>query len=316
MNDLSFDYSFLNPEIVDKSYLSYQTSRGCPYNCRFCNIHPVHGRKYRIRSIHKVINDIKNMEKLKQLDIIDENFFIGLQRPKAFADLLLQNKINIRWHAMARADYFRDTNVDFWKLMKKSGCRIILVGGESGSQRVLDSMKKNYRVDDIINCTEQLNKADIQGSFSFISGIPGEEREDIEKTISLIDKLKNKSSNAIFLFIPFPNTDYYHELKKKIKFPENLRGWGSFLWGSKKYLKWHPHKELAFRLTYVARWLEKPPLKRILDPLKKLDLPLFVVYVCGFISHYRWKHKFYNFPLDIYVQYWINKYVFKYLWWK
>ena len=322
MDELEYDYSMLNPKIVDMSLISYQTSRGCPNRCKFCEVGPMHGRRYRIRNIEKVVDDIEIVSReynTKRIDFVDENFFTTVSRGKRYAELIAKKNIRFIWHVQARADFFRKTDVSFWKQMKQAGCDFVLLGGESGSQKMLNSMRKDITVEDIFNAADQLSRANITGSYGFMSGIPEETMEDIKKTMKVANRLqqyKHIYLNGIFLLAVFPNTDYYFELQKKgVKFPERLKDWGSFLWGSKKYIKWHPHYEFAFRLTQVAKWTSKVPLSKVFKQLLRLDIPFFLFYLCGFISYYRWKHSFYAFPIDIYVQYWISKYVIKYLWW-
>lgn len=323
MDELYTDYSLLNRANYDFSYLSYQSSRGCPHRCRFCEVGPVHGRKYRIRSIQKVVDDIEELVRThnaKEINLIDENFFVNLNRAKEFADTLLRRKLNIRWRAMSRADYFRRTDLDFWKLMKEAGCRIILIGAESGSQKVLNDIRKDCTVEDIKNSASQLSKAKLAASIGFMCGLPNEGMDDMKMTMDLIDKitpLHKITINGIFLLSPLPMTDYYTIAKQRgTVFPDSLKSWSVFLWGSKRYLKWHPHKEFAFRLSIVSKWLVKPILANFSRAIKRMDIFMFLVYLCGLSCHYRWKHKFFAFPVDIYLLYIINKYIFKYMWWK
>lgn len=319
------DYSLLDSEVYDLSYITYQSSRGCPHRCKFCEVGPIHDRTYRSRSFQIVISGIEHLIKrhsMTEISFIDENFFVDLNKVKEFANTILEKKLNFKWRAMNRADYFRRTDIDFWKLMKKSGCKSILIGAESGSQKVLDNMKKDYKISDITNAAYQLCQAGIKSSFGFIAGLPYEEKEDIQKTVEMVDHLLHDYTDRlnifeILMYMPLPMTPYYADVKELgCVFPNRLEEWGSFLWSGKKYIQWHPLHDYVFRVCLSSKWTKKPPLRRVFKSLARLDFFTALVYFCGIISYYRWKYKFFKFPVDLHLQYRLNKYIFKYLWQK
>ncbi len=315
------DYSLLDPLVYDFSYISYQSSRGCPHRCKFCEVGPIHNRRYRKRSVQTIIKDIEDILKnfpVKEINMIDENFFVNLKEAREFANTVIEKRMNFKWRVMCRADYFRRTDAEFWRFMAKAGCDAIAVGGESGSQRSLDHMKKDYKVSDLINSASQLEKAGIDNSYSFICGLPEEKKEDMKQTVELVDYMLNNfkrfSLFEILVFMPLPMTPYYEELKNRCIFPSRLEDWGSFIWGNKRYHEWHPLHEYVFRLSLVSKWTSRLSALKILRSFKSFNIFLFLMYLCGYISHYRWRHKFFAFPVDIYMQYCLNKYIFKCLW--
>ncbi len=316
------DYGLLDPSVYNLHFLSYQSSRGCPHRCKFCEVGPIHNRRYRARSIETVFKDIEAIVKkysTRTINIIDENFFVNLNNAKKFANMVLEKGLKFKWRAWCRADYFRRADAEFWRLMKRAGLKDLEIGAESGSQKTLDNIGKDYKVDDILNAVRQLDEVGVTAKFSFMCGLPDEEKDDMEKTVRMIDYLNNDFKDncitQLFLYMPLPMTAFYNELKRKgCVFPNRLKDWGSFLFGDKKFNRWHPWHEYAFRLALVARWVKRPPLSKIFIPLKQLDAFVSLLFLCGYISHYRWRNKFFGFPLDIYTQSGINKYIFKYLW--
>jgi len=318
------DFDLLDHSVYDLSYVTYQSSRGCPHRCKFCEVGPIHNRTYRARSPQTVIRDIGGLIKkysTDEISLIDENFFVNLKNAREFANTILEKGLNFKWRAMSRADYFRRTDVDFWKLMRKAGCKSITIGAESGSQKMLDHMKKDYKVEDLTNAARQLSQAGIKSSFGFICGLPDEEKSDMDKTIKMVDHILSDYHRInifeIFLYMPLPMTPYYEEIRRRgCEFPNRLEDWGTFLWGGKKYIKWHPLHEEAFRISLVSKWTAKPPMSRVFRSLMKLDIFTALMYLCGRIAWYRWKYKFFKFPVDIYLQYWLNRHIFKYLWQK
>ncbi|NQT07029.1 MAG: radical SAM protein [Candidatus Omnitrophica bacterium] len=316
------DYDLLDRSIYDFSYISYQGSRGCPHRCKFCEVGPIHNRVYRARSAENVVNDLEKIVKkygTREINFLDENVFVNLDRARKFANEILKRDLKFEWRAFCRADYFRRTDVDFWKLMKRAGCSVVNMGGESGSQKTLDYICKDYMVSDLVNSASQLEEAQLDNSFSFICGFPDETREDMQKTIDMVDRMvkdyKRLNIFEILTYMPLPMSAFYEEVRKRgCKFPERLESWGSFLWGGKAFSRWHPEHEYIFRLTLASKWTKRIPARKILRPLLKLDLALSLMYFCGYISYFRWKNKFFKFPVDIYIQYWLNKYIFKSLW--
>lgn len=316
------DYGLLDPRVFNLSFLSYQSSRGCPHRCKFCEVGPIHKRSYRRRSIETAIRDVEeliNKHPIRLINIIDENFFVNLGNARLFANTVMERGWRFQWRAWCRADYFRRTDTEFWRLMRKAGLRDVEIGGESGSQKTLDNICKDYKVSDITNAASQLHDAGITAKISFMCSLPGEDRNDMDETVKMIDHLYADFPKTVqiqmFLYMPLPQTPFYEELKAEgCRFPTRLEDWGKFIWGGKNFARWHPHHEYAFRLSIVSRWARKIPAAKIFTPLKQLDAFVSMLFLCGYLSYYRWQKKFFGIPVDIYLQYWLNKYIFRYLW--
>ena len=113
------------------------TSRGCPYNCVFCSIHVVMGKKWRGRSPENVVDEIEQLVHtyhVKRIDFTDENMTLNKKRMETICDLIVKRGLDIEWYTPngVRADTL-DENL--LRKMKASGCKKIRVAPESGVQR-------------------------------------------------------------------------------------------------------------------------------------------------------------------------------------
>jgi radical SAM superfamily enzyme YgiQ (UPF0313 family) len=135
----------------------------------------------------------------------DDTFTVNRKRAYAICEEILRRKLRVTWSINSRADV---VDFELFKLMKKAGCRLILVGFESGDQQMLQKMKKNITVERMKEFVDLVKKAGLQIHGCFVLGLPGETRETIEKTIQFA--LDTRMDTVQFsAAIPFPGTDYY-----------------------------------------------------------------------------------------------------------
>jgi len=185
------------------------TSRGCPFKCTFCASHAAHGRDMRYHSIQRVMDDIKRMVDKYGIDgvvIQDDHFMAGKHRPynivKKIGDLGLG-----MYFQNALAIYALD--LDFLKLLKKSGVDSLVLPIESGSNRVLkEIMKKPLRLDIVPRVLRDCREAGIFTDCNIIIGMPGETRDDIDNSISFL-KTIYADWFRIFTAMPIAGSDMY-----------------------------------------------------------------------------------------------------------
>lgn len=191
-------------------------SRGCPHLCTFCAACNMSGGKTRFRSAGNIIGEIKLLKKgfgIEEIHIIDDNFTESKTLVKDFCRGLLKEKLNICWSCPngVRLDTLDE---ELLGLMEEAGCYSLGLGIEFGSQRILDSVKKNLRLElagEKVNLIKKTTK--IRTTGFFILGHPEEEAQDVEKTINLACGLNIDRAN-FFNFIPFPGNEIYRDLKK------------------------------------------------------------------------------------------------------
>lgn len=241
----------INWDLLDKNALKRlklipaHTSRGCPHRCAFC-INSVTKNYWRAMNAEKVLNElelIKECFSSKKIRFWDENFFPNKKRVKEIIEGMIEMDLDIQWETTIRADYFKPNyvNDEFLSQLIKSGCYKLAFGAESGSQRILDILKKDITINDLINSATQCAKYDIISEYSFMIGLPGETYSDIMKTISLIERLIKLNKKTEILgpqpFRPYPGSSLYNEcVLSGWRVPTSLREWSIVMENEWDYL--------------------------------------------------------------------------------
>jgi len=166
----------------------YISSTGCYFRCAFCADPFVFERKYSAIPASKMGEDLEHYYrkyKFTDVNFQDETFFTYPERIEEFANKLISRKIKISWAATMRADQGERMSDEIWKLCKQSGLRRLLIGVESGSQEMMDWMKKDIKLSQVFSCAEKCKALDISVIFPFIIGFPSE----TEKSVALLDIL-------------------------------------------------------------------------------------------------------------------------------
>ncbi|RLC31420.1 hypothetical protein DRH13_03065, partial [Candidatus Woesebacteria bacterium] len=187
------------------------TSRGCPYNCTFCSVTEMFGRKYRIKSIERVIEEIKFYNKDK-LFFVDDNFAAGKKRTLEFLNALQENNINIRWSCQVRTEVTRDE--DIIGRMKQLGCRTVYVGFESVNPDSLRELKKAQTVADIRQSIRVFldNRIRVHGMFMLGSD---SDKKEIFRSTSDFCRESGLTSVQYLILTPLPGTVFYRKIEKE-----------------------------------------------------------------------------------------------------
>lgn len=204
---------------IRKPWAIMITSRGCPYNCVFCTVHTVMGKKWRARSPENVVDEIEHLVRtyhVKQIDFLDDNMTLDKKRMEAICDLIVERRLDIEWFTPSgvRADTL-DENL--LTKMKKAGCKKIRVAPESGVQRVVDQIiKKNLSLRDVENAVILCKKVGIKVGCFFVIGLIGETKKDIEETIKFAYKLRRLGADGFIFSIATPQygTELYEQAKR------------------------------------------------------------------------------------------------------
>jgi radical SAM superfamily enzyme YgiQ (UPF0313 family) len=243
--------------------LNIATTRGCPFKCNWC-AKPIYGNRYNSRSPENVVNELKMLKEKFNFDHIwfcDDIFGLKPGWVNEFANLVEKEKLYFKFKIQARVDLIMQEN--YIKGLAKAGCENIWMGAESGSQKILDAMDKGTTVEQIYKATRLLKKQGIHPSFFIQFGYPGETKEDITKTIRMINELLPYEI-GISVSYPLPGTLFFEKVKNQLKEKTN----------------WTDSDELAmmFRNTYAPafykqlhRYVHKSYRKHIaIQHLKKL----------------------------------------------
>jgi hopanoid biosynthesis associated radical SAM protein HpnJ len=216
--DLEIERYFIG--YLKHPYVSHYTGRGCPAQCTFC-LWPqtVGGHKYRAKSPAGVAREMVHAQRLfpqvKEFFFDDDTFTAYQPRARAIAKEL--GKLGMTWSCNARAN----VNYETLKTMHDNGLRLLLVGYESGVQRILDNIKKGIRLEEAREFTANCKKLGITIHGTFILGLPGETPETIRETIEYAKSL-DVFSIQVSLAAPYPGTELYRQAKENGWFSEDL----------------------------------------------------------------------------------------------
>lgn len=191
-------------------------TRGCPFPCTFCSAKTASGGKLRTRSVEHVIDELKLLHDrfgVREFQIEDDNFTLDNSFVEQFCDKLLTQGLKMTW-SFPNGVRLDTMDRQLMQLIRKAGCYALNFGVESGSQRVLDMIKKGLSLQQI---KEQLILAHEEGfeiGGFFIVGFPTETKEEIEESIRFACSLPLDRIGVSY-FQPFPGTPLFNELVKK-----------------------------------------------------------------------------------------------------
>ena len=194
-------------------YVSLYTGRGCRSKCTFC-LWPqtVGGHRYRTRSVDHVVAEIDRARRLfpqvKEYFFDDDTFTDDLPRAEAIARGL--GRLGVTWSCNAKANVPRGT----LQILRENGLRLLLVGYESGSQAILNHVKKGVRLDIARQFTRDARALGITIHGTFILGLPGETRETIEQTIRFAQEI-DPHTLQVSLAAPYPGTELYRQAQEQ-----------------------------------------------------------------------------------------------------
>jgi anaerobic magnesium-protoporphyrin IX monomethyl ester cyclase len=191
------------------------TTRGCPFHCNWC-AKPIWGQKYNARSPQNVVEEMAWLKATFNPDHIwfmDDIMGIQDRWIEEFADLLDERKLRIPFKSLNRVDLLlRGKTIP---ALARAGAKIVWVGAESGSQKILDAMDKGTRVEQIYEATRQLHAHGVKVAFFLQFGYPGETRDDIELTLRMVRDLM-PDDIGISVSYPLPGTKFYENVKHEL----------------------------------------------------------------------------------------------------
>jgi anaerobic magnesium-protoporphyrin IX monomethyl ester cyclase len=197
------------------SQTTVMTARGCPFRCTWC-CKPVFGAKYRHRSAANVVGEMQELKAHYRPEMIrfaDDIFTINRKKFLELADAIEDAEAQIPFECLSRVDLVDE---EILGRLKDIGCRKILYGVESGSQRVLDSMKKGITVEEIHRISRLTRKLGIEQYWFLIYGYPPEDIHDLRLTIDMVRRLQ-PDDYGITVAYPLPQTEFYETVQHTMK---------------------------------------------------------------------------------------------------
>lgn len=273
--------------------LDYISSTGCFFRCTFCADPFVFNRKFTSIDAEPMVRHLKALqEKYHYTDINfqDETFFTYQKRINDIAQGMIDLGIKTSWAATLRADQGERMSDEEFALCVKSGMRRVLIGVESGSQEMLDYLKKDIKLTQIELCAARCKKHNINVIFPFIVGFPNETPESIDASVAFIKKLRNMSpgfDTPIFYFKPYPGSEITKTMEKEgFKLPKETMEWADFDYIGSSGPWVSAEKYLFFeRFKFYLKLAYSNKVPSLLKPLSRL-------------ASFRLKKDNYYFPIE------------------
>jgi radical SAM superfamily enzyme YgiQ (UPF0313 family) len=194
------------------------TTRGCPFECKFCASPYLWKKRIRFRNPKEVVNEIQYLiEKkgVKEIHIEDDNFTLDRNHVKNICQEIIKRKIKVAWCTPngIRAD---KVDLDLLKLMKKAGCYSVAFGIESGNSEILKNILKHEDLEVIKKAVIMAHQIGLLTQGFFIFGLPGETKETIDQTINFAKKIPLDKAQFLLLDV-IPGSALWRELKYQKK---------------------------------------------------------------------------------------------------
>lgn len=310
---------------LGKSYLgtktiAYHSSFGCPFTCSFCAVVPIYNAKWKGQSAQKIYRNIKLLRDTyggNAIEFHDNNFFVSEKRTVEFAKLIMND--NMVWWGEGRIDTIDKYSDESLELMRKSGCKMIFFGAETGNDTILKQMDKGGKQsgEQILKFAERLRRFGIIPEYSFVLGLPAETPEkvmqQIDEDIAFITRVKQANPDTeiiIYVYSPVPTegSDMYKAvLASGFRFPEKLEDWLDPAW-----------EKFDLRKNPLTPWLTA----EMVDKIKNFETVLNGYYptvtdsrlsvterrMMKLASAFRYKNKLYKLPYEIKVLQRVFKY--------
>jgi len=192
-------------------------SQGCPYKCRYCAVTKIQGAKQRMYSPQRVIDELRRLKEQYNCTGVwfkDSILTLNMEWLEEFAEMLIKEKLGIKWFAHARVDNFK-RNLDVISLLRKSGAAQFWMGIETGSPRIAETLNRPFLGDEESEkILGRIHDAGIGIGLYYMIGLPGEKVEDVRQTFYLARRFQSllNAETHLHIFNPFPGNSIYDEL--------------------------------------------------------------------------------------------------------
>lgn len=231
------DYIRDDPTVAPRT-LNYVSSQGCVYKCQFC-YELTYQHKYSAMEAGSMVDDLEQLAEryaITGVKFYDADWFVNVRRAVEFCRVKGERDLKLAWAASINPNDVlraRRQGLGLLDAIAESQCRRLLMGVESGSDRVLrDVVRKEVTREQVLDVASDIAGHGILGAYTFIVGFPDETDEEIEETYSLIREisaLTPRPETRVHLFGPFPGTPLFDEaLARGFAAPTSLEGWANF----------------------------------------------------------------------------------------
>ena len=195
-------------------YVGVIASRGCCYNCSFCQPleRKIFGQKLRTRSVSNIIEEVKDLIIKYEANFIMFECDTLTTKKDWTLDLCKEMKnLGVKWGAQSRADTIDE---ELAKAMHEAGCMVLFIGFESGSSKILNLLRKGITPEDSIRAAKVCRKNKILIFANYMFGVPTETKEDLDMTYKKKKKIRPEL-HSLSYFAPIPGSDLYDYCKDR-----------------------------------------------------------------------------------------------------
>lgn len=199
---------------INMRYAPIMASRGCPYDCVFCSVTKMFGKRYKVKDADLVMEEVmmRYKEGFRHAFFYDDNFAGNPEKTKIFLEKLIRADLDFEWSSQFRIEVARDK--ELLDLLKRSTCSTLFIGVESINPKTLKDYNKRQTVEEIKSSISTLLTTGMNVHTMFILGSDSDDEKSIEETIRFSKACKSSTTQFSILF-PIPGTDLYKEMKEK-----------------------------------------------------------------------------------------------------
>jgi radical SAM superfamily enzyme YgiQ (UPF0313 family) len=288
-------------------------SHGCPFHCGFCSVHQVYGRRWFPRRAENVLREMAHLKEkygIGGVTFNDDNFFIDKKYTVKLLEGMIASGLGLKWAANAHSSTFlKIADAPFLDLLKRSGCRQILIGAETGNTEILEKIiAKHAIVEETYDFVALLARQGITPILSTMVGFPYGDGKDYIDTVNMIVRCKKISPlmrSMIFFYTPYPGTDLYsYSIEHGFKPPATLEEWGGYsLTGFRA--PWVSDEARRFIRNFNCFYLYYLDINAVFynrNPLK-----IFLKLILHTVADLRFRFNFFRFQADAELVYWLLK---------
>ncbi|MCX8107911.1 MAG: B12-binding domain-containing radical SAM protein [Verrucomicrobiae bacterium] len=190
-----------------------QTSRGCPFDCSFCSVTAMFGRKMRYRSVSSVVEELRKYNTPDHVVFFcDDNFAANKARARQLVEAILEKGFRFRWSTQVRTDVARDP--ELLRMMKRSGAHTLFIGFESVNPGSLAEMRKAQELDEMRAAIEAIHGVGLHIHGMFVFGFENDDQRTVEKTVDFIKQMRLTSAQLLIL-TPLPGTQLHWKFSQE-----------------------------------------------------------------------------------------------------
>lgn len=259
-------------KVCGRRWAMYTSSLACPFNCAYCTNEGLYGRQWNALPAGQVVEETTHLVSrygLTLLWVVDDNFLVDRQRAVDIAEGLVRKGIKFDWSIQASTNLVVRFTVEELKLLRRAGLSQIAHGAESGSQKVLHLMNKDFqKIETIYEAANKLTQAGIRPSFNMIFGFPGEGEAERRDSVKLVMNICRQFPKAEFwtnIFTPYPGAPVMKRaFELGIQTPKTFEGWADYFprYTTLPWLNGKKHRRVQVMREYMRLAFIRVPIGR------------------------------------------------------